>query len=118
MKLRVDMTQFTFGDAIDLEEQGFTLKECQRLITSGEVPVKLAVVLMWIFRRKEEPTFTYADAAATPITDGLDLDMVGDDTDPKADPGDDSPPSASGPVGRPRKPAPSAGSTSAPSNVS
>lgn len=114
MKLRVDMSQFTFGDAIDLEEQGFTLKECQRLITAGEVPVKLAVVLMWIFHRKQEAGFTYEDAAATPITDGLDLEMVGDDTDPKANPGNDSPPSASARVGRPRKPAPSAGSTSAP----
>jgi hypothetical protein len=95
MKLRVDMSQFTFGDAIDLEEHGFALTQVQKLISAGEVPVKLAVVLIWIFRRKEEPTFTFDDAKNTPMADGLELEVVGDDVDPKAEPGDDLPPSAS-----------------------
>lgn len=99
MKLRVDMTQFVYGDVIDVEEHGFSLAQMQKLISAGEVPVKLAVLLIWIFRRKEEPTFTYDDAKNVPLMDGIELEVVGDDTDPKAEPDDDSPPSVSAPDG-------------------
>lgn len=101
MKLRVDMSQFTFGDAVELEEQGFTLGKVQQLLASGEVPVRLALVLVWLFRRKEEPAFTLDDAKNMPIAEGLDIELVGDDTDPKAEPADVSPLSASEPDGSP-----------------
>lgn len=99
MKLRVDMSQFTFGDAVELEEQGFTLRQMQESLAAGEVPVRLAVVLIWLFRRKEEPTFTLDDAKNVPLLDGLDIEVVGDDADPKAEPAAGSPPSASAPDG-------------------
>lgn len=99
MKLRFDQSQFTFGDAIDLEESGYSLADVQRLFAAGEVPARLAAVLVWLVRRKEEPTFTFEDAKALPIEE-LEVEIVGGEGGPKGAPSNGaSPPSVSEQVG-------------------
>lgn len=59
--LEFDLDALTLGDIVDLEEatgisvQGLDLRQ---------PPMKVAVALIWIFKRKHEPGFTYRDALA------------------------------------------------------
>lgn len=103
MKLRVDINELTYGDAVDLEEAGFPLAKVQELMAAGEVPVRLAVVLIWIVRRKQEPMFTLADAMAMPMNEPLEVDVVEGDSPKGSGPDGDSPGSASGPGGPPTR---------------
>lgn len=109
MKVRVDFGKFSYGDAIDLEDVGFPVTSLRALLTStngtGEVavPFKLAVVLLWIFRRKEEPGLTLEQVMAEPIDGELVFELVGDSANPKAGRNGTSPRSASAPAGRRKK---------------
>ncbi len=106
MKIRFDPTEFTYGDAVALDEEGFNLDEVGKLLAAGkaEVPLRLAVVLIWLIHRKQEPTFTLADAMAMPITETLDFEVVEVDDNPKGDGGAvSSLRSVSGQGGSPKK---------------
>lgn len=109
MKVRVDFGKFSYGDAIDLEEAGYPVSTLRAHLTStngnGEVtvPFKLAVVLVWIFRRKTEPGLTLEAVMAEPIDGELEFEMVGDSANPKAERNGASPRSASVPAGRRKK---------------
>lgn len=110
MKVRVDFSQFSYGDAIDLEEAGYPIGSLKAHLTpangSGEVtvPFKLAVVLIWLFRRKTEPGLTLEVVKAEPIDGELEFEMVGGPASPKAGGKNGaSSRSASAPAGRRRK---------------
>lgn len=110
MKVRVDFSAFSYGDAIDLEEAGFPLGSLQQHFTprngTGEVhvPIKLAVVLVWLFRRKLEPGLTLEAVKSEPLDSALEFEMVGENVNPKG-PGRNgaSPRSVSAPAGRRKK---------------
>lgn len=97
MKLRFDVSEWTYRDVVDLEEAGFDLGEVQKVLArGGNVPVRLAVTLVWLIHRKQEPAFTLADAMALPMTEELDLEVVEVDETPKGGSGEpSSPPSVS-----------------------
>jgi hypothetical protein len=91
----VDPAEFTLGDALDIEEAGFDLSELGRLVAGGRVPIKFAVLLIWIMRRREDPSFTYDDARALRVTE-LEVEMVEVPESPKDGSGGGvSPPSVS-----------------------
>lgn len=109
MRVQVDFTQFSYGDAIDLEEAGFPLAKVQQIFapsgngTGVSVPIKLAVVLVWLFRRKGEPGLTLEQVKAEPIDGELEIELVGQSAGPKAAGKGSSRRSASAPDGRRRK---------------
>lgn len=105
MKLRFDPSEWTFGDVVDLEEAGFELPQVQKLLTGGgTVPVRLAVTLIWLIHRKQEPAFTLTDAMALPMNEPLDIEVVEVDESPKGGSGDSrSLHSVSAPGGPPKK---------------
>jgi len=55
----------TLGDLADIEDvTGDTING----VDLANPPMKFALALYWVFRRKEEPKYTYEDARKTPIT--------------------------------------------------
>lgn len=74
MKITVDLNTFTLGDLIDLEDAGGSLTDLQSART--------IVALVWLVRRREDPTFTIEQAKATPVNE-LDIAIAGESTDPK-----------------------------------
>lgn len=102
MRLRIDMSRFTIGDAIDLEEAGFSMADLVAMARNGKAAYRLAAVVVWIFTRKDDPAFTLEDAKALAIAE-LEIDYI-DAASPK-DPGSDgaSGRSASPRAGRPTR---------------
>lgn len=105
IKIRVDMAKWLVRDQIDLEGNGFTVRQMREAIDSGEVPTKLAMTLVWLFRRKTEPFFSWENALDIPWAEleGMEIEVVEDATDPKAPPAKGSRGSASGQAGRHKK---------------
>lgn len=74
MKIVVDLKTFLTGDLIDLEEAGGSLTDMQS--------AKTIVALIWLTRRKEDPTFTFEDAKKIPVGE-LDISVAEGVADPK-----------------------------------
>lgn len=67
MKVHVDLAALTLGDLIDLEDAGGSLADMQS--------AKTIVAMVWLMRRREDPTFTLADARNVSVAD-LDITVV------------------------------------------
>jgi hypothetical protein len=85
VKIRLDPDELTLGDAEDIEAAGFDLAGLGRLVETGKVPLKLAVLLVWITGRKVDPSFTYEDARALKVTE-LEIELVEVADSPKGGP--------------------------------
>lgn len=74
MKLCIDLNTFTFGDMIDLEEAGGSLANMQS--------AKSIVALVWLTRRREDPTFTIDDAKKLSVGE-VEIEVAEESADPK-----------------------------------
>lgn len=65
-QLTFDLDQLTLGDIVDVEDvAGISLQG----LDMRNLPMKAVVALLWIFKRKQDPAFTYADARAMPVSE-------------------------------------------------
>lgn len=95
--LTFDLDQLTLGDIVDIEDvAGISFQG----LDMGKPPMKVVAALVWIFKRKQDPSFTYADARAMPVSEVNQLRAVAtaEPTSPKGERGTKPRGSASSPT--------------------
>jgi hypothetical protein len=65
VSLAFDLDELTIGDLADMEDVAGV--DIQRIDLKAP-PLKVLPAMVWIFNRKLDPTFTYADARAVKLT--------------------------------------------------
>lgn len=80
-KVVVDVDALTLGDFVEFEERtGLLLADG---IDLARLPMKAQAVLLWIYRRQTEPTYTYDDALSVPFGELPEIVIEGvDETGP------------------------------------
>jgi hypothetical protein len=75
MNLNFDLDELTLGDMADLEEiAGIDVLSMDKT----RLGPKQILALVWVFRRQEEPSFTYDDARKLKPRDLSDVTFTGD----------------------------------------
>jgi hypothetical protein len=65
IELALDVDRFTLAELVDLEDAtGQPFSELGEQLGSGKVSAKALVAMVWVLRRRVDPTFTLDDARA------------------------------------------------------
>ncbi len=70
IRLELDVNRFTLAELEDLEEAtGMSFIQLGERLQTGEYPIKLLRALVWILRRRSDPTFTLEEARSLQLGD-------------------------------------------------
>lgn len=65
MQVEFDINDLSLGDAEDLEEYtGLSVMELDGALRAGKVSTRVVTGIIWIMKRREDPSFTLAQARA------------------------------------------------------
>lgn len=70
MQITFDINALSLEDAEDLEEYtGIPVMKLSAALEAGAVPTKVLTAMVWILKRREDPSFTLAAARALRFND-------------------------------------------------
>lgn len=70
IQLTLDVNRFTLAELEDLEEAtGMSFMALGETLQSGQYPIKLLRALVWILRRRTDPSFSLEDARSLSLGD-------------------------------------------------
>ena len=70
IRLELDVNRFTLAELEDLEEAtGLTFTRLGEVLSSGDYSIKLLRAVVWILRRRTEPSFSLEDARTLSLSD-------------------------------------------------
>ena len=70
IRLELDVNRFTLAELEDLEEAtGLTFTRLGEVLASGDYSIKLLRAVVWILRRRVDPSYSLEDARALSLSD-------------------------------------------------
>lgn len=91
MKLSLDENSLTLGDVDDLETaSGWALGQVIGALEgtpegqTPDIPFRVILALIWVCSRKDDPSLTFDQVRAMPLTDlgEIEFDLGGEEVDP------------------------------------